>query len=267
MQELNRGGKWLYSHSNPLPPLTTWAHHSRYQKKIGCKVFFMLLCLSRVFYFYVIRDHYGPPGAPKRTHFGPERLFWGPRRSLGSPGGSDLGPTATGWSNWVGHMAMMLNELTWTYWASLSAAVILYSQVEFIKNYHLAIHWLSLWFRSTRSIWSVLSAQEPSLLFRSFIGTKELMPGARVFIDCHYHCYCHCHCDIRYDLIGRASEKHSSPSLFSPSHPPRFVNWIINWESFAWNSFLIMTTPSDMLVHTVAKSSPSKTRSRNTFPR
>ena len=59
-----------------------------------------------------LRDHYGTPGAPKRARFGPERPLWEPRRALGSPGGPDLGPTATGWSNWVGHMAMMLNELT-----------------------------------------------------------------------------------------------------------------------------------------------------------
>ena len=40
---------------------------------------------------------------------------------MGSPRGPNLGPSATGWSNWVGHMAGMLNELTWTYWASISA--------------------------------------------------------------------------------------------------------------------------------------------------
>ena len=38
------------------------------------------------------------------------------------PGGPDLNPTATGWSNLLGHMAGMLIELTWTYWASISAA-------------------------------------------------------------------------------------------------------------------------------------------------
>ena len=57
-----------------------------------------------------LRDLYSTPGAPKRARFGPERPLWEPRRALGSPGGPDLGPTATGWSNWVGHMAMMLNE-------------------------------------------------------------------------------------------------------------------------------------------------------------
>ena len=41
---------------------------------------------------------------------------------MASPGGPDLGPTATDWSNWMGHMAGMLHELTWTYWASISAA-------------------------------------------------------------------------------------------------------------------------------------------------
>ena len=41
---------------------------------------------------------------------------------MASPGGPDLGPTATGWSNWMGHMAGMLHVLTWTYWASISAA-------------------------------------------------------------------------------------------------------------------------------------------------
>ena len=69
-----------------------------------------------------LRDLYSTPGAPNRARFGPERPLWEPRRALSSPGGPDLGPTATGWSNWVGHMAMMLNELTWTYWASISAA-------------------------------------------------------------------------------------------------------------------------------------------------
>ena len=66
----------------------------------------------------LLRDLYSTPGAPKRAHFWPRSPFWGPRRALGSPGGPDLGPTATGWSNWVGHMAGMLNELNWTYWAS-----------------------------------------------------------------------------------------------------------------------------------------------------
>ena len=75
-----------------------------------------IMCLA------LIQDLYGTPGAPKRAHFGPDRPFLGPRRALGSPGGPDLGPTATGWSNWVGHMAGMLHELTWTYWASISAA-------------------------------------------------------------------------------------------------------------------------------------------------
>ena len=41
---------------------------------------------------------------------------------MASPGGPDLGQTATGWSNWMGHMAGMLHVLTWTYWASISAA-------------------------------------------------------------------------------------------------------------------------------------------------
>ena len=41
---------------------------------------------------------------------------------MASPGGPDLGPTATGWSNWMGHMAGMLHVLTWSYWASISAA-------------------------------------------------------------------------------------------------------------------------------------------------
>ena len=50
---------------------------------------------------------YGTPGAPKRAHFGPERPFWGPRRSLGSPGGPNLVPSATGWSNWVGRIHIM----------------------------------------------------------------------------------------------------------------------------------------------------------------
>merc|ERR1711989_42612 len=56
--------------------------------------------------------------APKRARFGPERPlweprigpdrpFWGPRRSLGSPGGPNLGPSATGWSNWVGRIHIM----------------------------------------------------------------------------------------------------------------------------------------------------------------
>ena len=83
-----------------------------------------------------------------------------------------------------------------------------------------------------------------------------------------------------YDFVGRASEKHSSPSLFSPSHPPRLLFISCQKNSFHEDHFVasfsygdccqIMyntTTPSDMLVHTVAKSSPSKTRSRNISPR
>ena len=54
-----------------------------------------------------LTDLCGTPGAPKRARFGPKRPFWGPQRSLGSPGGPDLGPTATGWSNWVGHIHTM----------------------------------------------------------------------------------------------------------------------------------------------------------------
>ena len=50
------------------------------------------------------RDHYGTPGAPKRARFGPERPFWEPWRSLGSPGKPDLDLTAMGWSNWIGLM-------------------------------------------------------------------------------------------------------------------------------------------------------------------
>ena len=42
------------------------------------------------------RDHYGTPGAPKRARFGPDRPFWGPRRSLGSPGGPNLGGSFCG---------------------------------------------------------------------------------------------------------------------------------------------------------------------------
>ena len=54
-----------------------------------------------------LRDHYGTPGAPKRARFGPERPLWEPRRALGSPGGPNLGPSATGWSNWVGCIHIM----------------------------------------------------------------------------------------------------------------------------------------------------------------
>ena len=43
-------------------------------------------------------------GSPKRAHFGPERPFWGPWAALGGP---DLGPSATGWSNWVGRIQIM----------------------------------------------------------------------------------------------------------------------------------------------------------------
>merc|ERR1712121_339710 len=52
-----------------------------------------------------LRDHYCTPKAPKRAHFGPERPFWGPRRSLGSPGGLIwaqvplVGPT--GWAAFI----------------------------------------------------------------------------------------------------------------------------------------------------------------------
>ena len=53
------------------------------------------------------RDHYGTPGAPKRARFGPGSPFWGPRRSLGSHGGPNLGPSATGWSNWVSRIHIM----------------------------------------------------------------------------------------------------------------------------------------------------------------
>ena len=75
------------------------------------------LSLGIIYILYImcsgpLIDLYSTPGAPKRARFGPERPLWEPRRALGSPGGLDLGPTATGWSNWVGHMAMMLNELT-----------------------------------------------------------------------------------------------------------------------------------------------------------
>ena len=54
-----------------------------------------------------LRDLYGTSRAPKRARFGPDRPFWGPRRSLGSPGGPNLGPSATGWSNWVGRIHIM----------------------------------------------------------------------------------------------------------------------------------------------------------------
>ena len=54
-----------------------------------------------------LRDLYSTPGAPKRARFGPESPFWGPRRSLGSHGGPNLGPSATGWSNWVGRIHTM----------------------------------------------------------------------------------------------------------------------------------------------------------------
>ena len=39
--------------------------------------------------------------------FGPESHFWWPWRFSGSPGGPDLGPSATGWSNWVGRIQIM----------------------------------------------------------------------------------------------------------------------------------------------------------------
>ena len=54
-----------------------------------------------------LRDLYGTPRAPKRARFGTDRPFWGPRRALGSPGGPYFGPSATGWSNWVGHIHIM----------------------------------------------------------------------------------------------------------------------------------------------------------------
>ena len=57
-----------------------------------------------------IRDHYGTPGAPKRVRFGPDRPFWEPRRSWGSPGAPNLGPSATGWFNWMGCIHIMCSD-------------------------------------------------------------------------------------------------------------------------------------------------------------
>ena len=42
--------------------------------------------------------------------FGPESHFWWPWRFSGSPGGPDLGPSATGWSNWVGRIQIMCSH-------------------------------------------------------------------------------------------------------------------------------------------------------------
>ena len=62
-------------------------------------------------HFDLVSGPFWGPGGPKGARFGPERPFWGPRRALGSPGGPDLGPTVTGWSNWVGQMVGMLNAV------------------------------------------------------------------------------------------------------------------------------------------------------------
>merc|ERR1712175_66072 len=42
--------------------------------------------------------------SPQKGPLWPIKSLLGPRWALGSPGGPDLGPTATGWSNWTGHM-------------------------------------------------------------------------------------------------------------------------------------------------------------------
>ena len=49
--------------------------------------------------FWVVRG-------PKRAHFGPKCPFWGPQQSSDSPGGPDLVPTTTGWSDRVGLMVI-----------------------------------------------------------------------------------------------------------------------------------------------------------------
>ena len=100
-----------------------------------------------------LRHSWGPQKGP----FGPERPFWESRRALGSPGGPDLGPTATDWSNWVGHMAMMLNELTWTYWASPSAARApngLFGPNSFS---FVAPFWVKFYFQPNIGMWGVQS--------------------------------------------------------------------------------------------------------------
>ena len=68
---------------------------------------FHTVCLGGTHPYHVL----GPLTRPLRHSQGPQKgpfwPFWGPRRSLGSPGGPDLGPSATGWSNWVGRIHIM----------------------------------------------------------------------------------------------------------------------------------------------------------------
>ena len=51
-----------------------------------------------------LRDLYGTP-------FGLERPYWGPRRSVGSPGGPDLGPTTTGWFTSIHSTVILFSEI------------------------------------------------------------------------------------------------------------------------------------------------------------
>merc|ERR1711989_9086 len=65
---------------------------------------FHTVCLGGTHPYHVL----GPLTKPLRHSWGPQKgpfwPFWVPQRSLGSPGGPDLGPSATGWSNWVGRI-------------------------------------------------------------------------------------------------------------------------------------------------------------------
>ena len=52
-------------------------------------------------HFGLVSGLFWAPRAPKRARFGPERPFWGLRRSEEGPGGPDLVPTALKWSDGV----------------------------------------------------------------------------------------------------------------------------------------------------------------------
>merc|ERR1711989_93581 len=61
---------------------------------------FHTVCLGGTHPYHVL----GPHTKPLRHSWGPQKgPFWGP----GQPRGPDLGPSATGWSNWVGHIHIM----------------------------------------------------------------------------------------------------------------------------------------------------------------
>ena len=62
---------------------------------------FVRIGLMVTTHFDLVSGPFWGPGGPKRAHFGPERSFWGLRRSEEGPNGPDLVPTALKWSDGV----------------------------------------------------------------------------------------------------------------------------------------------------------------------